>query len=513
MDIASHAPTHELSSWKKGICHQVLRSFRKLFVYGYLSIGLTTLAAAGTDTTSIVVGNIPAGECCVTGTVSTFTPATTAGGNTYMELVDKYASQKAGGDFQMSTFAVGGFTSDPGKAWLTSLQHGSVTLTGSGAASYSYSGGVSTWVWTSGPIGLANGTSTLTVNDAGGVSGYLRPKYQVVSITYAPPGAKSNAQYSNGFLSGTSSSNAATYLSSVSDKVTLSTGFDLFGILSGAATQSFSAGWSQEQDNTNSISVVQNLSEGETVMGPQSSALGVDHDYDTIYVWLNPEVFLTVFSPTSATLNGYGYDARDTITGMDVIPLTVGQLKGTQSITDPAVTNRLARSWDTSLGGLQTADFQLILQADPFVANPSFNPNTDTSHRFELPELADGTAVDLIFNYVPAPAGGQPTSQTFTSSYTGTSVEGQTAKDKYTVGYSLDGNVQGAFFLSLKTMMAVSTSYTYTNQWSNTVTSGTTQSANFTIVPPLSTDDYTGPTAMQVWKDNVYGTFMFFPEN
>jgi hypothetical protein len=493
---------------------------RKIFAYIFTSLGCCFLfldatkgALAATDTTTIVVSNLPANTCCETGAVSTFSPSATSGGNTYVTLMDKYGSVKEGGDFQQSTFSVSGFSADPGKAWLTSISHVGTTLSGATASSYTYNAGVATWNWTSGPIGLIDGSSTLTVVHGGGDSGYLRPKYQVVSVTYAPPGAKSTVQYSNGFLSGTSTSNTATYLSSVNDKVTLSTGFNLFGILGGKATQSFSVGWSQQQDNSNSLSVVQQLTNGETVLGPLSSAAGVDHDYDTIYVWLNPEVFLTVFSPVSVTLNGYGYDARDTITGMDVIPLTVGQLKGVQAITDPLVQERLARSWDGELGGLTSTDFQQILQADPFVANPSFNPNTDTSHRFELPELADGTPLDLIFNYVPAPPGGQPTTQSFSSNYSGTSVSGQAAKDTYSVGYSLDGDVQGSFFLSLKTTMAFTTTYSYTNQWSNTVTAGTSQSASFTIVPPLSTDGYTGPTALQVWKDNVYGTFMFFPEN
>jgi hypothetical protein len=59
--------------------------------------------------------------------------------------------------------------------------------------------------------------------------------------------------------------------------------------------------------------------------------------------------------------------------------------------------------------------------------------------------------------------------------------------------------------------LKASTTFTYTNTWSSTVTSGTSQAANFTIYRPLSTDGYTGPINMQIWKDNVYGTFMFYP--
>ena len=59
--------------------------------------------------------------------------------------------------------------------------------------------------------------------------------------------------------------------------------------------------------------------------------------------------------------------------------------------------------------------------------------------------------------------------------------------------------------------LSVASKWSTTNQWSQKVTNGTSQAASFTIYPPLASDNYTGPTAIQVWKDNVYGTFMFYP--
>jgi hypothetical protein len=48
--------------------------------------------------------------------------------------------------------------------------------------------------------------------------------------------------------------------------------------------------------------------------------------------------------------------------------------------------------------------------------------------------------------------------------------------------------------------------------WSTMQTSTKGQTANFSIVSPLPSDGYTGPTAIAVYKDNVYGTFMFYGE-
>ena len=135
-----------------------------------------------------------------------------------------------------------------------------------------------------------------------------------------------------------------------------------------------------------------------------------------------------------------------------------------------------------------------------------------SQHGYHSPlQLPNGN--DLIFNYLPEPAGGQATGQTYTSSYTTTSMAGKSASITYTVGYALEGGVSAQFIAALGAKIKVSATYAYTNGWSSTITNGTSQSANFTIYPPLSTDNYVGPTAIQVWKDNIFGTFMFYPEN
>lgn len=46
-----------------------------------------------------------------------------------------------------TTFAVGGFSADPGQSWLIKLTIAGTSLTGAGAATYNYSGGVATWTW------------------------------------------------------------------------------------------------------------------------------------------------------------------------------------------------------------------------------------------------------------------------------------------------------------------------------------------------------------------------------
>jgi len=292
---------------------------------------------------------------------------------------------------------------------------------------------------------------------------------------------------------------------SIAVSVTAQAGLNLFGIFEAGESNTTSYGWDQQENSSSTISIVENQATGSVWPGPTSSALGVDHIYDTIAILLNPEISVSVIGGTSLTINGYFFDPRDPADGPDIAYLTVGQLNGTQTI-DTATRAALNRTWDSSLGALHVADFAAIVTADPFATNPGFDPQTDTTNRYVFPN-----GVDQIFSYQPEPQGAGSAAQTYTSSYNATKDLVHGGPNKYSVGFSIDATLSASFFATALGNLKASTTFTYTNTWSNTVTSGTSQSANFTIFRPLYTDGYTGPINMQVWKDNVYGTFMFYP--
>lgn len=120
-----------------------------------------------TDTPVLTVGgpistNQGASGGFISGSYGSMSPSTTSTGRSYQQFTDQYASPMAGGGFLQSRFAVGGFSSDPGQAWLTSAGFaGGSTLSGS-TATYSYSGGVATWTWTS-AFGIGAGTKNCTI--------------------------------------------------------------------------------------------------------------------------------------------------------------------------------------------------------------------------------------------------------------------------------------------------------------------------------------------------------------
>lgn len=393
------------------------------------------------------------------------------------------------------------------------------TLAGNGTQGFSGDGGAATSAELNGPVGVAADTAgTVYIADdfnariraigPAPASGYVDPKFVVLAVTYAPPGASSNVLYSNNSTLGTSTAltnslnNGSTYSTSVG------AGFKIFGIGS-TTTSTASTSYSQEADTSSSVAVTSSTTAANEVRGPSSSAAGIDHSYDIVYVWLNPKLSLTTTNVTTSMIwNGYSYDARDDANEMEVVPLYVTWLENPSSIP-MNVAARLARSWDSTLGGLTTADYATIAARDPFVANPSYDPSSDGSGRFDL-------TGNTTFTYEPPPAGGQPITQTYSLMYSTTSTAGQAATDTYTTSSAIDTSASAGFNLSkfsatISDDFKSSTSITQTNKYNFMDSSTEGQGASLSITGPATSDGYTGPTQIQVWKDNVYGTFMFYP--
>jgi hypothetical protein len=201
------------------------------------------------------------------------------------------------------------------------------------------------------------------------------------------------------------------------------------------------------------------------------------------------------------TWNGYTYDSRDPANEMDVVPIYVSWLKNPSTMPS-SVQSRLARSWDTTgLGGLDNADYSAILAQDPFANGSSSVAPT----RFDLegPET---------FTYEPPPAGGQPITENYTETYQRTTTTGQGGSSSYSVEYSIESKLN-IFHSMISADLKDSNTLTWTNKWSSETTQMQGQTSKLSITGPAYSDNYTGPTDFQVYQDNVYGTFMFYPLN
>jgi hypothetical protein len=335
-----------------------------------------------------------------------------------------------------------------------------------------------------------------------GTFGYattVLPKYQVLSVYYAPPGAKSNVVYGSSYTQSMNSAFSNTF--SVANQVSL--GVSSIAAKGNSAT--VAVGWSESSTTSDSIAVSTTTSENLQIPGPSSSANGIDHTQDLVYVWLNPGLTVDVVGGSvPIEVTAVTYDNSDPDQGLDIYPLSVANLKVLAAGGSPTGVDmtRLARSWSPT-GALTPADYQSILAADPFATNPNYNPSTDPGSRFD--------SLEQTINYTPADSGGEPITTAYNSSYSTTSTAGQSATDSHSVSVSVSSSIPLGTS-TLEADLKAQSTWTWTNMWSTLQTSTTGQTANFSIVSPLPTDGYTGPTAIAVFKDNVYGTFMFFGE-
>ena len=181
------------------------------------------------------------------------------------------------------------------------------------------------------------GTATLQPT-----SGHINPKYVILTVTYAPPGSQSNVNYSNSTMLGTSSTMADTFSTQNTFSVSVSGQIPIPGFRFNESVGT-SSSWTQETDTSTTISMNTTLQQSTTVRGPASS-LGINHDYDVIWLWLNPLAMFTILHGTnSITWTGYAFDAND-IPAMDIYPVYVGYLNGHFAMPSD-VAQVLARTW------------------------------------------------------------------------------------------------------------------------------------------------------------------------
>lgn len=313
--------------------------------------------------------------------------------------------------------------------------------------------------------------------------GNVYPKFRVLSVIYAPPGPSSFVDYGTSTMLGSSNSWEKTFSTGTQISTDLSIG-KVFKV-------GISQTWTQEFDNSGSISVDKSTSFDISVPGPLNPNVGINHDYDIIEVWLNPQADFTVTTPNSA-LWKYNFDARDPANEMDVVQLYVTWLKHPSTIP-PGIASRLARTWAGSGQGLTTADYSTILARDPLA-----NGGTINSTRFDL-------QIGQTLSYTPPPAGGQPTTTTYSVGYQTTTVNGQSATDSYSVAFTKSSGFGfGNWFSANSTS---TTSLAWQNKWGHEASTASGNKATVSITGPPA--GYTGSTSVQVYKDNVYGTFMF----
>ncbi len=349
----------------------------------------------------------------------------------------------------------------------------------------------------------------------------LYPKYMVLGVTYAPPGPSSSVQYTLSNALSTTVTDNSSYGTSTQVTTNLSTGGKIYAFINGQVDLSSSTTASQTSTSSNAVTISATNLTSYRLSGPPSPPVSVNtpinHDYDIVWVWLNPVAIYTM-SGNLVTFNGFAYDPTD-LAGMDIYPVQVGQLRGTIPM-DPSLQAELNRGWASSSqwypnGGspaLTAADYASIMAADPYSNAGYFvSPSATTSpdQRFTLVGMTPASGGSPLQSFIYAPGS---LSETFTNTYVNSTQVSKGTSSSHSQSFGVALTVS-AKFADYSASLKVADTLTWTSTQSSTIANTTTGTkiASFTLGAPCASCLYTGPTVFQVYEDNVYGTFMFDP--
>lgn len=403
-----------------------------------------------------------------------------------------------------------------------------------------------------------------------GIQGIIYPKYVVIGVTYAPPGIQSNVQYGSTTSVGSTSTYSSSFSQGYSTSVSTTFGItipkgvpDAGGGLSLTASSSQSLTQSQNSGTTNTTNKSTSLlfeTYGYPTTNPyngtESPALA--NDYDTIQVWLNPELIFTATpangsSPATIQWNGYAYDPYD-FDGYDVASIPVGCLNG-DFLTGAFATDHphwcdQAQS-DLNRGWVVNEPYQQVSPttstavtaagcAPQTTESPSICPMTQEAYNilgadplayipggsgysgFSVSPLPDTTA-DGRFTLIsgannPNPVQYQPgQTQTYNATQMNTYSQSNGGSHSFDQKVTVSATSSSTFlsiFNSSKTFSS-GDEMTQTNTWLNTLTTTQTDSNAFSITAstaPNYLDGMYAPGEFLAYQDNLYGTFLIYPK-
>jgi len=386
-------------------------------------------------------------------------------------------------------------------------------------------------------LGGLGGISFLGINGSlpggsGPVPGFINPKYIIVGVSYAPPGQNSSVNHTNSTLMGNTTDIQHSFKNNVTVSVSVKNHDAIkawkIGEFGGAVTGTSSTSYTQGSTDGHTVTINKTTTQSNATPGPANSFVGLDHDFDLVWLWLNPVIPLTIdqTNPNTITWNGLGFDPTDQ-PDLEVVPVPVGMLNGDIPIS-PDLAPRLARSWASGqafppgLGPGLTGpgpgtDFDTIVKADPFgecTPTPANCPTSVDPVRYTLTDSQN------IF-YLQAPVGGQPVPQTFGLNYTNTSTQSHGDSTELAQGFSLQEQFKGGIFgIGLEVTLNQSDTITKGTSTKTDLTTTTTNNITASITGPTCTvptgqnfcePEYDGDSEFLVYMDNKYGTFMFFP--
>ena len=307
------------------------------------------------------------------------------------------------------------------------------------------------------------------------ITGQLYPRYQILTLIYAPPGTQGgNTQPFQNDVDYTSANSTGTVVSITSSFSDGGNASITVGDQNTNAGAQF--GFNQTSTDSTSVAVTNTATAGIEVYGPNTN--GIDHGNDMFVLWLNPVLNVSI-DPYGNKQWSFSVDGT----------MTIGYVYVSQ-LQNPST---MPAGLKQQLSGLTAADFAQILATDPFASgNAAADPD-----RFLL--CTQSIPYDPPLEATENPS---PTSYTQTNVVTNTTIHTKTVQ--YTVSVTATDPI--AEGLSLK--VADQLQWTITNSYETIGTA--TSSASLVIAGPSF--GYTGPVDLLVYWDTIFHSFMFaFP--
>lgn len=393
-----------------------------------------------------------------------------------------------------------------------------------------------------------NSSSSVAVTGVGAaaLTGYINPKYVVVSVVYAPPGGNSFVNYSTSNLVSNTQTVTHTFSNSVTKSVSVTSPGGIFGFFGGTRSTSSSTTLTQQSQDATSVTASYTNTSTLQLFGPGSNNncgpeagdfVGIDHNCDLIKVWVNPVMLFTLVGPggSSVQWNGYGSSELDPVAPIHIVDVLVGCLNGHLAANDSRCSPALGQfqrswavneTWPAGEGpGLTATDLSNILAADPWGQCASNAPigagscPTYTTPGFVLlpPQFTLSSQANVPYHQGASQSGWSvSTTNTTTQSQESTTTRSQTfgIEDAFTgTGWLSGFSAKVASSRTLTTAYEVQNSTTHTGTFTGmaNITGPACTGNPCNPAYPPSPQTYGQATELNIFVDNFFGTFAFLP--
>lgn len=321
------------------------------------------------------------------------------------------------------------------------------------------------------------------------------PKFQVLGVTYVPPGPGSYVDYQHSVSLG------ATNTIDKSFSYSINFGIDIGDSIGLDYAHTSSTSTEESTTKTNSYDILTKNAQNNFI----------NHDEDLFDIWLNPQANITYSTANMATwdtsvnvIDRYvpPINGKDQ---MDHVVVKAGWLNGNIAWPPNDVLIRFQRVWDTSMPnpGLTVSDYSAILSLNPFARqiDPITGallaplPNSQIYSNVMLPAGNRYTLLRNI-NYTPVMQSITDIIANIQSSSITNSNENKLAVSHGWKAPILSGGEH----------------WIWTHKASVKKSASNSDTASFTIISPDPSLPLPNASSVDVYQDNIYGTFMFvFP--